>query len=186
MSDGCGTKGRSTTAFIRRSSTRKRGTGSSKSSRAKLRQGGYPGRMTTPSSRASSMMIAETGWARACVQGRAALAILCVASGADGTPGGVCLSSATYEQVRDRVKEPFLDLGEKGLKNIARPVRVFGLGAAATAAVPESAIPPLQRTPVEATPAAPKSESAVRRESILTIFAGVAALLVAAGAVGPW
>src|SRR5271166_2524114 len=35
------------------------------SSRAKLRQGGYPGRMTTPSSRASSMMIAETGWARA-------------------------------------------------------------------------------------------------------------------------
>jgi len=98
----------------------------------------------------------------------------------------VCLSSAAYEQVRDRVKEPFLDLGEKGLKNIARPVRVFGLGAAATAAVPESAIPPLQRTPVEATPAAPKSESAVRRESILTIFAGVAALLVAAGAVGPW
>ena len=44
---------------------RRHGIGSSKSSRAKLRRGGYPGRMTTPSSRASSMMIAETGWARA-------------------------------------------------------------------------------------------------------------------------
>ena len=40
-------------------------------------------------------------------------------------PGGVCLSGAAYEQVRDRVKETFVDLGEKELKNIARPVRVY-------------------------------------------------------------
>src|SRR5271156_2280647 len=40
-------------------------------------------------------------------------------------PGGLCLSSAAHEQVRDRVKELFVDVGEKELKNIVRPVRVF-------------------------------------------------------------
>ena len=40
-------------------------------------------------------------------------------------PGGVCLSGAAYEQVRDRVKDTFVDLGEKGLKNISRPTRVY-------------------------------------------------------------
>jgi adenylate cyclase len=34
---------------------------------------------------------------------------------------------AAYEQVRDRVKESFADLGEKALKNIARPMRVYGV-----------------------------------------------------------
>ncbi len=40
-------------------------------------------------------------------------------------PGGVCLSEDAYRQVRGRVKETFVDLGEKALKNIARPVRVY-------------------------------------------------------------
>ena len=40
-------------------------------------------------------------------------------------PGGLCLSAAAYEQVRDRVKETFIDLGEKVLKNIERPVRAL-------------------------------------------------------------
>jgi len=39
-------------------------------------------------------------------------------------PNGICLSNAAYEQVRDKVKERFADLGEQVLKNIARPVRV--------------------------------------------------------------
>src|SRR6476660_3497255 len=42
-------------------------------------------------------------------------------------PGGMCLSSAAYDQVRDKLKEPFVDLGEKKLKNIARPIRAYGL-----------------------------------------------------------
>ena len=42
-------------------------------------------------------------------------------------PGSVCLSGAAYEQVRDRVREAFIDLGEKPLKNVGRPVRVYGL-----------------------------------------------------------
>ena len=42
-------------------------------------------------------------------------------------PGGVCLSAAAYEQVRDKVSETFVDLGEKSLKNIARPVHIYAL-----------------------------------------------------------
>jgi TolB-like protein/class 3 adenylate cyclase len=40
-------------------------------------------------------------------------------------PGGVCVSGAAHDQVLDRVKETFIDLGEKALKNIARPVRAY-------------------------------------------------------------
>jgi len=40
-------------------------------------------------------------------------------------PGGICLSAAAYEQVRDRLDLAFDDLGEQQVKNIARPVRVF-------------------------------------------------------------
>jgi adenylate cyclase len=42
-------------------------------------------------------------------------------------PGGICLSRAAYEQVRDRVKERFIDLGERPLKNIARPIHAYGI-----------------------------------------------------------
>jgi TolB-like protein/class 3 adenylate cyclase len=42
-------------------------------------------------------------------------------------PGGICLSEDAYRQVRDRVKEAFVDLGEIELKNIARPVRAYAL-----------------------------------------------------------
>ncbi len=33
--------------------------------------------------------------------------------------------NAAFEQVRDKLKEEFVDLGEQSLKNIARPVRVY-------------------------------------------------------------
>jgi adenylate cyclase len=42
-------------------------------------------------------------------------------------PGAICLSEDAYRQVRDRVKASFVDLGEKALKNIARPVRAYAL-----------------------------------------------------------
>ncbi|MDB5541479.1 MAG: adenylate cyclase [Devosia sp.] len=40
-------------------------------------------------------------------------------------PGGVYVSGKVYDEVRDRLKASFRDLGERKLKNIARPVRVF-------------------------------------------------------------
>ena len=45
-------------------------------------------------------------------------------------PNGICLSGAAYEQVRDKLKHEFVDLGDKELKNIARPVRVHHLRVA--------------------------------------------------------
>jgi TolB-like protein/class 3 adenylate cyclase/Tfp pilus assembly protein PilF len=40
-------------------------------------------------------------------------------------PGGICISSAAYDQVRGKVGVEFADLGEQNLKNIARPVRAY-------------------------------------------------------------
>ena len=37
-------------------------------------------------------------------------------------PGGICLSSSAYEQVRGKVPVDFTDLGEQTLKNISRPI----------------------------------------------------------------
>jgi TolB-like protein/class 3 adenylate cyclase/Tfp pilus assembly protein PilF len=56
-------------------------------------------------------------------------------------PGGVCLSNAAYEQVRDKLKEEFVDLGEQSLKNIARPVRVYRVALNRSAAKSELVAP---------------------------------------------
>jgi TolB-like protein/class 3 adenylate cyclase len=42
-------------------------------------------------------------------------------------PGGIYLSEDSWRHVRDKIKEPFVDLGEQTLKNIAWPMRVFAL-----------------------------------------------------------
>src|ERR671911_1027136 len=42
-------------------------------------------------------------------------------------PGGICISGAVYDQVRNKVDLVFDDLGERSLKNIGYPVRVFGV-----------------------------------------------------------
>ena len=65
MSDGCATKGRSTMAFIRRSSTLRSGSGSSKGSPAKRSRGARPTPTIIPFLWVSSMTIAGTGWAPA-------------------------------------------------------------------------------------------------------------------------
>lgn len=40
-------------------------------------------------------------------------------------PGGICISEDVYRQVRDRIREPLIDLGEHALKHVARPVRIY-------------------------------------------------------------
>ena len=42
-------------------------------------------------------------------------------------PGGVLISSTAYDHVRGKIDVQFVDLGEKALKNIARPVRVYAV-----------------------------------------------------------
>jgi TolB-like protein len=58
-------------------------------------------------------------------------------------PGGICLSEDAWRQVRDKIKESFVDLGEQTLKNIARPVRVYRveMQAAPEASKPRLALP---------------------------------------------
>jgi TolB-like protein/class 3 adenylate cyclase/Flp pilus assembly protein TadD len=51
-------------------------------------------------------------------------------------PGGICLSAAAYEQVRDKLQVTFVDLGQQKLKNIARPVRAYSLKLGATVGGP--------------------------------------------------
>src|SRR5215475_7012541 len=42
-------------------------------------------------------------------------------------PGGICISSSTYDQVRGKVGIGFADLGEQNLKNIDHPVRAYAV-----------------------------------------------------------
>jgi len=41
-------------------------------------------------------------------------------------PGGICVSSKVHDDVRDRLKLQFFDLGPIQLKNIVRPIHVWG------------------------------------------------------------
>lgn len=56
-------------------------------------------------------------------------------------PGGICISNAAHEQVRDRIDARFVDLGEVEVKNIARPIQVWRWrsGAASAGAMPGEA-----------------------------------------------
>ena len=49
-------------------------------------------------------------------------------------PGGVCVSGNAFEQIRGKTSFTFDDLGEKTLKNIERPVRLYAVRNAASAA----------------------------------------------------
>jgi class 3 adenylate cyclase len=42
-------------------------------------------------------------------------------------PGGICVTRAARDSVRDKVDYGFEDLGERQVKNIARPVRIFAV-----------------------------------------------------------
>jgi TolB-like protein/class 3 adenylate cyclase len=42
-------------------------------------------------------------------------------------PGGICVSSSAYEQVRGKIGVEFADLGDHNLKNIARPIRAYSV-----------------------------------------------------------
>src|SRR5450755_1615090 len=53
-------------------------------------------------------------------------------------PGGICISSAAYDQVQGKVGVEFADLGEQDLKNIARPVRAYAVVRAGSGPVIQS------------------------------------------------
>jgi adenylate cyclase len=87
-------------------------------------------------------------------------------------PGGLCISRAVRDQVRDKLPVTFDDLGEQQVKNIARPVRAFGLTPEAITAIPELA------------PSGFKGQGGPDRRR--WIIAALVAVLVSAGGAAWW
>src|SRR6266852_1965042 len=56
-------------------------------------------------------------------------------------PGGICISRVVREQIQDKLPYPFEDMGEQSVKNIARPVRAYAMGAQVAAATAPSPAP---------------------------------------------
>ena len=52
-------------------------------------------------------------------------------------PGGICISRAANDQIRDKLSFAFADLGEQTVKNISRAVGIFGLASKEIEALPE-------------------------------------------------
>jgi adenylate cyclase len=102
-------------------------------------------------------------------------------------PGGICLSAAAHEQVRDKVAVGFEDMGEHRVKNIARAIRAYrvALGltnpAASSGAAfqgsPSVAVLPLNNMSID-----PEQEHFADglAEDLITDLAKVAGLLVTA------
>jgi adenylate cyclase len=51
-------------------------------------------------------------------------------------PGGICISGTVWDHIRDKLSYSFEDMGEQSVKNIARPVHVYAMGANAVASLP--------------------------------------------------
>ena len=60
-------------------------------------------------------------------------------------PGGVLISGAAYDHVRGRIDADFVDLGDKDLKNIARPMRVYALSPGSATPPPAPSIAPVEK-----------------------------------------
>jgi adenylate cyclase len=88
-------------------------------------------------------------------------------------PGGVLISGAAYEHTRGRIEADFVDLGEKALKNIERPIRVYSLQVGV----------PTQARPVTQPKAPEKLPEPKPRSALLPLTAGIVALIAIAGGV---
>jgi class 3 adenylate cyclase len=95
-------------------------------------------------------------------------------------PGGICVSRIVRDQVRDKLGFGFQDLGERRVKNIARPVRVFKIPLDAPP-FPAETGKPRETATTEAAGAAAGTDHAApnRRGSYLAAAGGTAVLLVA-------
>jgi class 3 adenylate cyclase/TolB-like protein len=80
-------------------------------------------------------------------------------------PGGICISRAAYEQVRDKLTFKFQDCGAQTVKNIARPIRVY-------------------RFAIEGAP--PLRPATAQRSRRRVAALAAAALSIAALAIGAW
>jgi adenylate cyclase len=80
-------------------------------------------------------------------------------------PGGVCISRMVRDQIRDKLPYAFEDLGERNVKNIARPVRVYVLRPEAVTDPPAQSVP--TASPI------PQSAVAPRLSIVVLLFANL-------------
>ena len=71
-------------------------------------------------------------------------------------PGGLCISRAVRDQIRDKLSLAFNDLGEQTVKNIARPVRAFSALAKEIEMLPEPEVARPEAPQTSATPRQPE------------------------------
>jgi adenylate cyclase len=57
------------------------------------------------------------------------------------SPGAICISDSVYQQIKGKLAIDVIDMGEQDLKNIAQPVRVFGVRNEIASASPALALP---------------------------------------------
>jgi adenylate cyclase len=89
-------------------------------------------------------------------------------------PGGLCVSRTVRNQVRDKLPYIFEDMGEQSVKNIARPVRVDALTAAAVAETP--LVPPqLQPQPSPARRSRPPPFALIAASLVAIVIIGLGA-----------
>jgi class 3 adenylate cyclase len=88
-------------------------------------------------------------------------------------PGGISISSAVYDQIRDKLPYSFEDIGEQTLKNMTRSLRVYVMSADTIAALPD-----------EPATTGPEMRRRISRRGF-AVAAGLIAL-AAAGAGGWW
>src|SRR5215831_944270 len=80
-------------------------------------------------------------------------------------PGGICVSGVVRDQIGDKLPYPFEDMGEQNVKNIARPVRVYGLRLEAITELPARRVP--------SAPEAPRSAVAPRLSIVVLPFSNL-------------
>lgn len=102
-------------------------------------------------------------------------------------PGGICLSAAAHEQVRDKIAVGFEDMGEHRVKNIARAIRAYRVALGLTNPAPSSGVafqssPSVAVLPLNNMSTDPEQEHFADglAEDLITDLAKIAGLLVAA------
>ncbi|KRB53238.1 adenylate cyclase [Rhizobium sp. Root708] len=85
---------------------------------------------------------------------------------ANASPGGICVTDGVYHRIATRLGADFVEGGEKRLKNIERPVRVWHWQPRRTGAVNAA------RSPVDETLSSPSAEKVLVRVAFTAALSG--------------
>ena len=67
-------------------------------------------------------------------------------------PGGICISGDVYNQVRNRIDADFRDMGEKEIKHVSQPIRVYAIGVSEQSVSANLILAPLDKPSIAVLP----------------------------------